>query len=146
MIIKGIHIHGMKGARRSLKRQKKKFAELGLPGAENFFNGTINIDTRPAEFDIVSFDFLFRDVSHKSFPRKRAEDFGFITIEELVHNDRRYKRWGYLYFPHDSLHFNKRYIFELIGPELENFTERDAFELKIKANRLLKIDIGETQL
>ncbi len=136
MIIRGVHIHGMKGARRSLKRQKKAFMKLGLPGAENFFNGTINVDTTPEKYDIVQFDFLFRDVQHKSFPRKRIEDFGFIEILELLHDTTRYEKWGYIYIPHKSPHFNNRCIFEIVGPELQHFNQNDTFELKIKNGRL----------
>ncbi len=138
MIIKGIHIQGMKGARRSLKRQKKAFVELGLPGAERFFNGTINIDTTPEEYDLVQFDYVFRQVQHKSFPRKRIEDFGFIEILELLHNNTRYENWGYLYFPHNSPHFNNPSIFEMVGPALPDFDQGDGFEIKIKNGRLKK--------
>jgi len=139
MIITGYHIHGMKGAKRSLKRQKKIFAELGLPGAEKIFNGTINIDTQPDEYEVEKFDYLFKNVQHKIFPRKRMEDFGFIMIQELIHKKEKYEKWGYLYFPHKSKHFTKRHVFELIGPELENFHEGDTFEVKIKENRLKKL-------
>jgi len=139
MIIKGYHIHGMKGARRSLKRQKKIFVELGLPGAEKFFNGTINIDTQPVEYTIGSFDYLFKNVEHKSFPRKRQEDFGFIIIEELIHNNISYKKWGYIYIPHKSPHFKNLHMFEIIGPPLKNFKEYDTFKLMINAGRLVKL-------
>lgn len=136
MMIKGVHIHGMKGAKRSLKRQKKAFAKLGLPGAKEFFHGTINIDTSPFEYTIVKFDFLFRDVKHKSFPRKRIEDFGFIEILELVHNNIRYEKWGYLYVPHKSPHFNTHNMFEMVGPELRYFERNGIFEIKINEGRL----------
>jgi len=140
MIIKGRYIHGMKGAKRSLKRQKKYFAKLELPGVDELFDGTINIDTSPTEYEIGSFDYIFRDVQHKTIPRKRVEDFGFIVIDELLHGDKRYKKWGYIYFPHNSPHFERQHVFEIIGPELPSLKEHDYFELKIKKGRLRKIN------
>lgn len=140
MIIRGRHIHGMKGARRSLKRQKKYFAELGLPGVNELFDGTINIDTSPVEYEIESFDFIFRNIRHKKFPRKRVEDFGFIVIDELIHGNKRYQKWGYIYFPHKSPHFERKHVFELIGAELTGIEEHSAFEIIIKKGRLRRIN------
>jgi hypothetical protein len=139
MIIDGRHIQGMKGARRSVKRQKNHFIELGLPGADRFFDGTINIDTSPFEYMIESFDYIFRDVGHKSFPRKRIEDFGFIIIAELIHRGKRYRNWGYFYVPHSSPHYERQHIFELIGPELPALKVHDTLNLTLNENRLQKI-------
>jgi len=129
----------MHGARRSFKRQKKYFLKLGLPNVEHMFDGTINIDTSPESYEIVGFDYYFKNVRHKSFSRKRREDFGFIIIEELIHNNVNYKKWGYIYIPHNSPHFKDLHTFELIGPELENFQAFDTFKLLINADRLIKL-------
>lgn len=136
MIIQGTHLHGMKGARRSFKRQKKLLSTLGLPDVKSFFDGTINIDTSPVNYEIIKFDYFYENIKHKVFPRKRIEDFGFISITELRHRGEKYINWGYIYFPHNSPHFKRSHIFELIGPEIPDLKDNDIFELKVKNGRM----------
>ncbi|GEM_PF-1141140 len=136
MIVKGRHVAGMGGANRSVKRQKKIFHRLGLPGAIDLYDGTINLDTSPYGFRLVSFDYLFSDVKHKSFPRKRVETFGFITIEKLFYKSITYENWGYIYIPHNSPHFGNEQMFELIGRKIEGFNPGDALQIHVDDKHL----------
>jgi hypothetical protein len=136
MIVAGRYVHGMKGARRSFRRQKKHFVRAGLPGVGLMHNGTINVNTLPAEYYIQSYDYLYKDIKHKSFPRKRIEDFGFIHILRLEYNGIVYDDWGYMYFPHKSPHYEKLHIFELVGPYLQGLRENDIIEITVGSDRL----------
>jgi hypothetical protein len=140
MNITGKHISGMGGASRSVKRQKSVFAKLGLPGAKDFYNGTINIVTSPNNYRIDKYDYFFRNVVHKKFPFKRIEDFGFIEIFNLKHNGISYANWGFIYFPLNSPHFGKNDFFELLGKKIENINNGDEFEIQIADGML--IDLG----
>jgi hypothetical protein len=141
MDISGKHISGMGGANRSVKRQKSVFAKLGLPGAKDFFNGTINIDTSPNNYQIDKYDFFFRNVVHKKFLFKRIEDFGFIEILNLKHNGISYDNWGFLYFPLNSPHFGKNNFFELLGRKIENINNGDIIEIQIPDGMLIDITL-----
>ena len=136
IVIKGKHMHGMGGANRAIKRQKKEFVKRGLPNSELLFNGTININTSAFKYKVLKYDYYFKDVVHKRFPRKRVEDFGFIKIEALIHNGITYRNWGYLYFPQSSPHKTKSDFFELIGKKLEGFSHFDEIEIIVKEGML----------
>lgn len=131
MIIEGRHIQGMGGANRSIKRQKKFFEKLGLPGVEAVFNGTINLSTAPRKYKICRFDYFFPSVQYKFFPRKRTEDFGFISITRLIYNSETFHNWGYIYVPHSSPHFGNEQMFELIGRRIENFKPGDEISVEV---------------
>ncbi len=130
MIIKGLHQKGMGGANRSIKKQKGIFMRRGLL-LDNCFNGTININSLPHRYRLIKFDALFRNVIYWSIPRFRREDFGFINIITLRHNDKEYKEWGYIYFAHKSPHSSNDHVFELLGPELKNLATGDELEIEI---------------
>ncbi len=141
MKISGQHIKGTGGAKRSIKRQKKRFFKRGLPNIEEAFDGTININTLPKKYEILSYDYYFPNVIHRSFPFRRIESFGFIEILELRHNGVLYKNWGYVYFAEKSPHFTKNDYFELLGKEIENFSFNDTIEITIKDGRLKELDV-----
>lgn len=130
MIIKGIHQSGMGGANRSIRKQKKAFARRGLL-LDEFFHGTINLNTSPKQYEVIKYDVMFQDVRYWSFPRFRKEDFGFIRVRLLKHRDVLYPDWGYVYFAHKSPHFTNHSVFELLGPELPGFEKSDAIEIEI---------------
>ncbi len=139
MKIKGYHIHGIGGANRSIKRQKKRFNKLGLAGIEDAFNGTINIDTSPNKYEVVSYDYFFPNVIHRVFPTIKREDFGFIKILELSHNGIIYKNWGYIYIAAKSPHFQRQDFFELLGRKLSNFSFNGLIEITIKDGLLKEL-------
>ncbi len=139
MIIKGMHISGMGGANRSIKRQRKFFHILGLPGIEELFNGTINLSTAPDGYAIQSYDYFFPEVKFKSFPRKRVEDFGFITIKNLYYEDEVFQNWGYIYLAHSSPHFGNNQMFELLGQKITDFREGASLAIEITDGMMIKV-------
>ncbi len=132
MIIKGKHQHGMGGANRSIRKQKKSLIKRGVE-ISDCFAGTINLNTSPKHFKVIKYDIFLQDVCFWSFPRYRKEDFGFIRILKLKHRGNVYPDWGYIYFPHKSPHFQNTSLFELLGPELPGFKPSDQVELEIGA-------------
>lgn len=130
MIIRGKHQHGMGGANRSIRKQKKAFIKRGL-ALDDCFLGTINLNTDPAHYKVSKFDIFLPDVPFWSFPRYRREDFGFIRILNLKHRGNVYPDWGYIYFPHKSPHFQHTGLFELLGYELPGFEPSDEIEIEI---------------
>ncbi len=139
MIITGKHVHGIGGAKRSVKRQKQKFAKLGLLGAESFYDGTINLNTLPKKYKVINYDYFFKDVVHRFFPTIKKESFGFIEIIELEHCNKKYDNWGYIYFPQKSPHIGKPGFFELIGRKIDSFNYNDSFKLTIKDGLIKEI-------
>lgn len=130
MIIMGTHQSGMGGANRSIRKQKNAFSRRGLL-LDNFFLGTININTSPRLYEVIKYDVFLKDVRYMSFPRFRMEDFGFIRIRSLKHRELIYPDWGYVYFAHKSPHFFNHSVLELLGPKLPGFKESDTIEIEI---------------
>ncbi len=135
MIITAVYQKGMGGANRSLRKQKKSFLQRGLPMQE-FYLGTINLNSHPDKYSVLTYDHFMEKVTYRSFLRTRTEDFGFIRILTLTHNDIRFSNWGYLYFAHKSPHFLNNVIFELIGPRLNGLRLNDRLEIEVADGRL----------
>ncbi|MDR4988545.1 MAG: hypothetical protein RG741_06890 [Bacteroidales bacterium] len=135
MIIKAVYQEGMGGANRSLRKQKKAFLQRGLPVHE-FHLGTINVNSHPEKYRVLTYDHFMEEVTYRSFLHRRTEDFGFIRILSLTHNDITFSNWGYLYFAHKSPHFLNNEVFELIGPRLDGLRLNDRLVIEVADGRM----------
>jgi hypothetical protein len=129
MQIQGRLVHGMGGAGRALRRQRRLFARQGLPGVQRLVNGTINIDTTPLAVAVRRYDFFFERVRHKSFPIARIEDFGFVRIARLSVKGRSFDNPGYLYVALASPHRREPGLVEVWAQPIEGLAEGDRVSL-----------------
>ena len=136
MNIEGVIVSGTHGAHRSIKRQKEPFYERGLQEIHKFVDGTLNIDIGPYTKEFIQYDYFFKSVEHKKFPRRKTEDFGFIIIESITYRGTVYTNPGFIYVPHSSPHFTEPTILEILAIPIIFASCGEPIDLQIPDNRL----------
>ncbi len=117
----------------ALERQGPIFKERGLD-LSPYFQGTLNIDIRPATFELVKPEYTFRDVrwtdlhppEHFSFSRCRVR---FRDLE----------REGWIYYPHPETkrrNFHNPSLIEIITDFIPDIKPGDEIQVLVNPERL----------
>lgn len=117
----------------SIEKQKPYFKDLGLD-LDGMFNGTLNIDIHPYEFNISNPAYTFRQVQWTDLTH--AEDFSFSRCR-VIFNGREFHGW--VYYPHPETkkdHFQDASTVEVLAPWIPGIKYGDAVELTLNRNEV----------
>ena len=117
----------------TIAMQTPIFRKLGLD-LSAFFPGTLNICIHPAQFELRSSDYTFRNVRWAAgFP---AEDFSFsacsVTRQQSSFN-------GFIYYPHPETkigHFQDSSIVEVIAPLIPELNYGDRVTVLMNSDQI----------
>jgi hypothetical protein len=117
----------------ALERQLPLFKERGLDLA-GFFNGTLNINIRPYEFQMVKPEFTFKNVEWTDL--HPPEHFSFSHCR--VHYDGA-KYEGWVYYPHPETkkrNFQEPSLLEVIAVLIPDIKYGDTLEVQVNPERI----------
>ncbi len=117
----------------ALERQRPIFKERGLD-LGGYFNGTLNIDIRPATFEVVKPEYTFLDVRWTDL--HPPEHFSFCRCTVKFGNEE-YEGW--IYYPHPETkrrNFQSPSLIEVIAREIPNIRIGDAVQVLINPERV----------
>jgi hypothetical protein len=117
----------------TLERQIPIFRERGLD-LSAYFLGTLNIDIRPATFDLVKPEFTFRDVRWTDL--HPPEHFSFSRCK-VVHQTATHDGW--IYYPHPETkrrNFQNRSLIEVIAAFIARLNYGDPLEILLNPDRI----------
>jgi hypothetical protein len=124
----------------ALERQVPIFKSRGLD-LKDCFLGTLNVDIRPAVFELIRPEFVFRDVRWTDL--HPPEDFSFSRCR-VAHGDAEVEGW--VYYPHPETkrrNFQDPSLLELIAPFLPGLTAGDILRVGVDPDRVaLKVAGG----
>lgn len=114
----------------ALDRQRPIFKERGLD-LSDYFNGSLNVDIRPFEFEMISPEFTFQNVEWTDL--HPPEHFSFSrckVIYKMIEYD------GWVYYPHPETklrHFHNPSLLEVIAVPVPEIQYGDALQVKVNA-------------
>ena len=125
----------------ALERQRPLFKERGLDLA-GFFDGTLNIDIRPYEFQLVKPEFTFKNVEWTDL--HPPEHFSFSHCRVLF-DGTTYEGW--IYYPHPETkkrNFQQPSLLEVITVLIPDIKYGDALEVQVNPERIEVTRAAET--
>ena len=117
----------------ALERQRPLFKERGLDLA-GFFNGTLNIDIRPLEFQMVKPEFTFKNVEWTDL--HPPEHFSFSHCR-VLYDGAKYEGW--VYYPHPETkkrNFQEPSLLEVIAVLIPDIKYGNALEVQVNPERI----------
>lgn len=117
----------------ALERQRPIFAERGLD-LSGFFNGTLNIDIRPATFELTKPEYTFRDVNWTDL--HPPEHFSFCRCR-VIYGGAEHEGW--IYYPHPETkrrNFQDPSLIEVITDPLHGIRPGDDIEVLVNPERV----------
>ena len=118
-IASGLSPTGKDGLNATVVQQQKFFIESGLPGAADYYAGTLNVNLQGYTFEITEPTHVVTCEWHPGI----VETFYFVPVE-LEHGDMRHS--GHIYFPLPSEVQNRNHeVVELLLPRIEGIQYGD---------------------
>lgn len=115
------------------QKQKPFFKQLGLRNVEKLRDGTINLDISSLTFGVLKYDHFFENVI---WDETRVETFGFVEIEEMLYNNKKWEKPGYICVPHKSPHFKNKSYMEIMAVEIPGITAGNKITLGIEEGKI----------
>ncbi len=109
---------------------------------EGTFNGTLNIDIRPATFELVRPEYTFLDVRWTDL--HPPEHFSFCRCK-VIHQGKEYEGW--IYYPHPETkirNFQNPSLIEVIAPLIPEIKMGEAIEVVVDPERVRLGGAGST--
>ena len=140
-LVNGILVQGYRVASRpskdypygALDRQRPFFKEGGLD-LSRYFNGSLNIDIRPHEFNMLKPKFTFYDVEWTNL--HPPEHFSFSHCKAIF-RDVQYDGWVYYPHPETKLrHFQNPSLLEVIAMPIRGIHYGDALQVLLNLEEI----------
>ena len=117
----------------ALDRQRPFFQSGGLD-LRSYFNGTLNIDIRPFEFQIRKPEFTFHYVEWTDL--HPPEHFSFSNCK-VIHRQTEYDGWVYYPHPETQLrHFQNPSLLEVIAMPIEGIQYGDGLQVLLNPQEI----------
>ena len=117
----------------ALDRQRPIFKSLGLD-LDCYFNGTLNIDIRPHQFEMISPEFTFKHVEWTDL--HPPEHFSFSRCK-VVFREIEYDGW--VYYPHPETkkrHFQNPSLLEVIAQHVPGISYGDMLKVFVNPDEI----------
>jgi hypothetical protein len=112
----------------ALARQRPLFKARGLD-LQGYFNGTLNVDIRPARFEMTRPQYTFERVAWTDL--HPPETFSFSRCR-VVFRGREYDGWVYYPHPETKLrHFQEASLLEVIAQPIAGIDYGDALAVRV---------------
>ena len=122
----------------ALDRQRPIFASRGLDLSE-YFNGTLNIDIRPATFTMNKPEYTFQQVEWTNL--HPPEHFSFSRCR-VIFKEVKYDGWVYYPHPETKLrHFQNPSLLEVIADPIPEIKYGDALDVWINPEEITIHDL-----
>ena len=126
---------GTNNAHETINKQKELFEKEGLIDTSELYDGTINLDIGPSTYEIVNTHYTFWGVKWCEH-RCGCETFGFVKLESLTYNGKKYDSPGYVYFASHSSHLNEKNILELWCKKINNISHGEPLSITIEGGNI----------
>ncbi len=132
-ITSGQRVDPETGLTDTIRKQKPYFAERGVKGIEDMYNGTVNMDISPREFRITEPDYELLDIPWSD---KLPEPESFWLVHASTeYQDRDYE--GYIYYPLPSeVKSHSNNIVEMLFPFIEGLEYGDELRVEVDSDKV----------
>ena len=117
----------------ALDRQRPIFKERGLDLSE-YFNGSLNMDIRPRQFEMVKPQYTFEHVEWTDL--HPPETFSFSNCK-VIYKDVEYEGWVYYPHPETKLrNFHNPSLLEVISKPIPNIHYGDELDVLVNGEEI----------